>query len=183
MTTAERHIVECWSTLKLGFEVLSARLVGGSPVDATELIKLNEALAAYMPKRQPYETNRLEVCFVNQTTAGLSTEAHARLEELADKLEKLPATCTPEDMHAALLQLELRDRKIEDLKARLAEATRPVAYSDPPVLMGEITPPPAQRQLPTPQHQPEEPTWNLDLIVRGNQHPALDMYKKDWPVY
>jgi hypothetical protein len=64
-TTAEQHLVECWATLKLGFEVLSARLVGGSAVDAVELIKLNEALSQYMPPRKQHEVNRLEVAFVN----------------------------------------------------------------------------------------------------------------------
>jgi hypothetical protein len=50
-TVAEQHVVECWSTLRLGFKVLSAGLIGSSAVDATELIELNEALAQYMPPR------------------------------------------------------------------------------------------------------------------------------------
>jgi hypothetical protein len=65
-STAEQHLVECWATLKLGFEVLSARLVGGSAVDAVELIKLNEALSAYMPPRKQHQVDQIEIKFVNQ---------------------------------------------------------------------------------------------------------------------
>jgi hypothetical protein len=93
-TTAEQHLVECWATLKLGFEVLSARLVGGSAVDAVELIKLNEALSQYMPPRKQHEVNRLEVVFVDSEERKVSLRQENELlqktvNELKAEIRKL----------------------------------------------------------------------------------------------
>jgi hypothetical protein len=94
-STAEQHLVECWATLKLGFEVLSARLVGGAAVDAVELIKLNEALAAYMPPRKQHQVDRVEIVFVD----------------------------TPEREADLRSENELLKKGIAELRAALAKAT------------------------------------------------------------
>jgi hypothetical protein len=145
-STAEQHLVECWATLKLGFEVLSARLVGGSAVDAVELIKLNEALSAYMPPRKQHQVDKLIVEFVPPTNAE---EERLRLRD----------------------ENELLRRGIDELKAALRQAR---GEPDPePVLSipdSAITPP--ARALPAPPasgptaegwaaalgHQPRSPT-------------------------
>jgi hypothetical protein len=87
-TTAEQHLVECWATLKLGFEVLSARLVGGSAVDAVELIKLNEALSQYMPPRRQHQVDKIEIVFVDtpEREADLRSE-NERLHSTVDALK------------------------------------------------------------------------------------------------
>jgi hypothetical protein len=87
-STAEQHLVECWATLKLGFEVLSARLVGGAAVDAVELIKLNEALAAYMPPRKQHQVDKIEIVFVDtpEREADLRSE-NERLHSTVDALK------------------------------------------------------------------------------------------------
>jgi hypothetical protein len=92
-------------------------------------------------------------------------------------------------MHDALLQIELRDRQIEALKEELAgyRATvellsspqdaaalrQSISEADPRVLVGEIAPPPPQRQLPAPTpHQPPE-RWGWNPIVGGPSVPGL----------
>jgi hypothetical protein len=142
MTVAEKHLVECWSALKLGFEVLSAKLVGGNAVDAVDLIKLNEALAQYMPPRKQYETNKLQVCFVGSRTAGLSGEAFDRFEALADRLDKVDTETDPQSLADALLTIEALRRQVDEQRGKLAHLQERVAAATAPVGVMEILPPP-----------------------------------------
>jgi hypothetical protein len=153
-TTAEKHLIMAWSTLTLGLEVLSAKLVGGADVDATELIKLAESLASYMPKRKAYEIDRLEVAFVGQKTANLDGAVFDRFEALANRLDKVDTETDPQSLADALLTIEVLRREVEALSAKCAANERKSVMVDEPAEPQTlsipdqcITPP---RQLPPP---------------------------------
>jgi hypothetical protein len=145
-STAEQHLVECWATLKLGFEVLSARLVGGSAVDAVELIKLNEALSAYMPPRKQHACDKLIVEFVPPTDA----------DALRDRLVN-----ENEGMRRAIdvLKAELRKLKGE------SDPEPVLSIPDQDIVSPRQLPSPSQTSGPTAEgwaavlgHQPRPPT-------------------------
>jgi hypothetical protein len=139
MTTAERHLVECWSALKLGFEVLSARLVGGANVDVVELIKLNEALSAYMPQRKAHQVDKLIIEFVD---GGPSAE---------------------QQLHAQVAKLQ---RKIDELEDQLAgRSPRPAGDSVRIIPDQHITPP--TKQLPSPAKADEAAAMGWTSVLGG----------------
>jgi hypothetical protein len=145
MTVAEKHLVECWSALKLGFEVLSAKLVGGNAVDAIDLIKLNEALAQYMPPRKQHEVSKLEVVFAPPT------DAEAERLRLRDE--------------NAALRSALDVMKCELAKARGEEPSQTLSIPD-----SAITPPP--RQLPAPSKADESAAMGWAAALGGPTSPV-----------
>jgi hypothetical protein len=140
-STAEQHLVECWATLKLGFEVLSARLVGGSAVDAVELIKLNEALSAYMPPRKQHQVDKIEIVFV---------DTEERKADLRKENEQLQAA-------VKALQAEIRLLKGEP------EPTPTLSIPDQ-----HIEPP---RQLPAPAQADAESAAGWAVVLGHQPRP------------
>jgi hypothetical protein len=162
----------------LGFEVLSARLVGGANVDATELIKLNEALATYMPKTPP-KMHELVVRFVGGIgELKLTDEQWERAQALSLEIDALPVDDSPETTVACLKQNEALRRRIDVLEDMLAAASRSGNSSVDGADNVRVVPdrdvlPPAkpQRQLPSPAKADEAAAMGWTNVLGGGAVP------------
>jgi hypothetical protein len=132
--------------------------LSGGDVSISDMTKLEELAwasrnALGLPERKP-GVSKIEVVFVD--TPERTADLRAENERLQQAVDLLKA----------------------ELRKAMGQADEPRVLSIPDAAISA-----PQRQLPAPE-PPEEPMWDPNLqIIRGNQHPALDAYKRDWPVY
>jgi hypothetical protein len=184
---ATRQAVVRAAELRVLAQEARASALAGHSVIISDIVRLEDlADAAYralgIVERKPHQVDELTIRFVGGQGCRaneLNSEEFERMSALLKRIDGIDTSdpaVAGSDLETALLTIEkLRLENVEQslrishLEGQLAAATAP---AERPLGVMQILPPAQeQRQLPAPQHQPDEPVKNWAAVLGGGGVP------------